>query len=159
MNARRGRNLSNDGSYYASGAAHSKAYVLNRPEIAAILRNRLDFRHIAIEGPLGAGKSRLAERLAVRLDAAPIQDGTENPFLADFYAGRPGAAFQAQLFSLLARHRQQKALQQPDLFNQSTISEYLFTKDKMYACLNLARPRHLSAVAIESAKSTAERTG
>tara|TARA_Y100000780_G_scaffold64117_1_gene56703 strand:- start:2843 stop:3604 length:762 start_codon:yes stop_codon:yes gene_type:complete len=137
VNARRGRNLSNDGSYYASGAAHSKAYVLNRPEIAAILRNRLDFRHIAIEGPLGAGKSRLAERLAVRLDAAPIQDGTENPFLADFYAGRPGAAFQAQLFSLLARHRQQKALQQPDLFNQSTISDYLFTKDKIYACLNL----------------------
>ena len=97
----------------------------------------MDFRHIAIEGPLGAGKSRLAERLAVRLDAAPIQDGTENPFLADFYAGRPGAAFQAQLFSLLARHRQQKQLQQPDLFNQSTICDYLFTKDKIYAYLNL----------------------
>ena len=104
---------------------------------AGILRDGLEFRHIAIEGPLGAGKSRLAERLGVRLDATLVQDETENPFLADFYAGRPGAGFQAQLFSLLARHRQQAALRQTDLFNQSTICDYLFDKDKIYAYLNL----------------------
>ena len=97
----------------------------------------VDFRHIAIEGPVGAGKLALTERLAARLDAAVVLDDTENPFLADFQAGRPGAAFQAQLFSLLARHRQQVTLRQSDLFNRLTISDYLFDKDKIYAYLNL----------------------
>ena len=97
----------------------------------------MDYRHIAIEGPIAVGKCALAERLAARLDAGTMLDDTENPFLADFYAGRPGAAFQAQLFSLLARHRQQVALRQSDLFNRLTISDYLFDKDKIYAHLNL----------------------
>ena len=97
----------------------------------------VDFRHIAIEGPIAVGKCALTERLAARLDAAVLLDDTENPFLADFYAGRPGAAFQAQLFSLLARHRQQVGLRQSDLFNRLTISDYLFDKDKIYAYLNL----------------------
>jgi len=97
----------------------------------------VDFRHIAIEGPIAVGKCALTERLAARLDAAVLLDDAENPFLADFYAGRPGAAFQAQLFSLLARHRQQVTLRQSDLFNRLTISDYLFDKDKIYAYLNL----------------------
>ena len=97
----------------------------------------MDFRHIAVEGPIATGKLALAERLAARLDAAVVLDGTENPFLADFYARRPGAAFQAQLFSLLARHRQQAALRQSDLFNRLTVADYLFDKDKIYAYLNL----------------------
>ena len=97
----------------------------------------MDFRHIAIEGPIAIGKCALTERLAARLDAGVVLDDTENPFLADFYAGRTGAAFQAQLFSLLARHRQQVALRQSDLFNNLTISDYLFDKDKIYAYLNL----------------------
>ena len=66
-----------------------------------------------------------------------LLDETDNPFVADLYSGRLGAAFQAQLFSLLARHRQQAALRQTDLFNQLTISDYLFDKDKIYAYLNL----------------------
>ena len=97
----------------------------------------MDFRHIAIEGPLGVGKSTLADRLGTRLDAAMVLDDAENPFLADFYAGRPGAAFQAQLFFTLARHRQQTALRQSDLFSQVTVSDYLFERDKIYAYLNL----------------------
>ena len=97
----------------------------------------MDFRHIAIEGPIAVGKCALTERLAARLDAGVVLDDTENPFLADFYAGRAGAAFQAQLFSLLARHRQQIGLRQSDLFNHLTISDYLFDKDKIYAHLNL----------------------
>lgn len=97
----------------------------------------MDFRHIAIEGPIAVGKGALTERLAARLDAGVILDDTENPFLADLYAGRTGAAFQAQLFSLLARHRQQIGLRQSDLFNRLTISDYLFDKDKIYAHLNL----------------------
>ena len=97
----------------------------------------LEFRFIAIEGPPGVGKTALAERLAVRLDAASALEETENPFLADFYAGRRGAAFQTQLFFVLSRHRQHAALRQADLFTQVTICDYLFEKDKIYAYLNL----------------------
>lgn len=95
------------------------------------------FRYIAIEGPVGVGKTALADRLAARLDAALVLDEAENPFVADFYGGRPGAAFQAQLFFTLARHRQQTALRQSDLFSQVTICDYLFERDKIYAYLNL----------------------
>jgi len=97
----------------------------------------LHFRYIAIEGPIGAGKTALAERLGARLDANIIREETDNPFLADFYADRPGAALQAQLFYLLTRHRQQTALRQADLFTQTTIADYLFDKDKIFAYLNL----------------------
>jgi deoxyadenosine/deoxycytidine kinase len=97
----------------------------------------LDFRHLAIDGPPAVGKSALADRLGARLDAAVVLDETENPFFADAHAGRPGAAFQAQLFSLLARHRQQQALRQGDLFSQVTICDYLFDRDKIYAYVNL----------------------
>ena len=97
----------------------------------------MDFRYIAIEGPIAVGKCALTQRLVARLDASAVLDETENPFLTDFYAGRGGAAFQAQLFSLLARHRQQVSLRQADLFSQLTISDYLFDKDKIYAYLNL----------------------
>jgi deoxyadenosine/deoxycytidine kinase len=97
----------------------------------------VDFRYIAIEGPAGVGKSLLADRLGARLDATIVLDDTDNPFLADFYAGRPGAAFQAQLFFTLARHRQQVSLRQSDLFSQLTVSDYLFERDKIYAYLNL----------------------
>jgi deoxyadenosine/deoxycytidine kinase len=95
------------------------------------------FRYIAVEGPIGAGKTALAERLATRLDATTVLEDAENPFLADFYADRPGAALQAQLFYLLGRHRQQTMLQQADLFTQTTVSDYLFDKDKIFAYLNL----------------------
>jgi deoxyadenosine/deoxycytidine kinase len=97
----------------------------------------LEFRHIALEGPIGVGKSALAERLAARLDATLVQEDADNPFLADFYADRPGAALQAQLFYLLSRHRQQSTLRQSDLFSQITVSDYLFDRDKIFAYLNL----------------------
>jgi deoxyguanosine kinase len=97
----------------------------------------LPFRYLAIEGPIGAGKTALAERLGTRLDATLVLEESENPFLADFYADRPGAALQVQLFYLLNRHRQQTLLRQADLFSQITISDYLFDKDKIFAYLNL----------------------
>ena len=97
----------------------------------------MQFRHLAIEGPIGAGKTALAERLGTRLDATVVLEETDNPFLADFYADRPGAALQAQLFYLLNRHRQQMALRQADLFSQTTICDYMFDKDKIFAYLNL----------------------
>ena len=98
---------------------------------------RVDFRYLAIEGPPGLGKSALAQRLAARLDAAVILDEGDNPFLGDFYAGRGGAAFQTQLFFTLARHRQLQRLRQGDLFAQTTVCDYVFERDRIYAFTNL----------------------
>ena len=95
------------------------------------------FHYLAIEGPTGVGKTRLAERLASRLEATTILEDTENPFLADFYADRPGAALQAQLFYLLNRHRQLTSKRQADLFLQTIVCDYVFDKDKIFAYLNL----------------------
>jgi len=97
----------------------------------------VDFRYIAVEGPIGAGKTTLTERLGTRLDATIVLEEQENPFLADFYADRPGAALQAQLFYLLNRHRQQTTLRQADLFSQTMVCDYVFDKDKIFAYLNL----------------------
>ena len=97
----------------------------------------MDFRYLAIEGPTGLGKTALAERLGARLDATVVLDETENPFLGGFYGGRPGAAFQTQLFFTLSRHRQQLALRQGDLFSQATVCDYLFDRDRIYAFLTL----------------------
>jgi len=97
----------------------------------------MPFQYLAIEGPIGVGKTSLAERLATRLDASAVLEEAENPFLADFYAGRAGAALQAQLFYLLNRHRQLMTLQQTSLFAQTTLCDYLFDKDKIFAYLNL----------------------
>jgi deoxyguanosine kinase len=95
------------------------------------------FHYLAVEGPIGVGKTRLAERLAHKLDATTILEHVDNPFLADFYADRPGSALQAQLFYLLNRHRQLTGKRQADLFLQTTICDYVFDKDKIFAYLNL----------------------
>ena len=97
----------------------------------------MSFQYIAIDGPVGVGKTSLADRLATRLDATSVLGEGDNPFLADFYAGRPGAALQTQLFYLLNRHRQQVSLRQANLFTQTTIADYLFDRDKIFAYLNL----------------------
>jgi deoxyguanosine kinase len=97
----------------------------------------VDFRYLAIEGPVGVGKTTLAERLATRLDARGVFDDRENPFLVDFYSGRNGAAFQTQLFFTLARHRQLSGLRQRELFNQTTVCDYIFERDRIYAFVSL----------------------
>jgi deoxyguanosine kinase len=97
----------------------------------------VSFRYIAIEGPIGVGKTRLAERLASRIDGTTLLEETDNPFLADFYNERPGAALQAQLFYLLNRHRQLMAMRQADLFQHTVVCDYVFDKDKIFAYLNL----------------------
>ncbi len=95
-------------------------------------------RYIAIEGPIGAGKTALATLLASRfggrLVAEPVD---ENPFLAGFYEDRRKHAFQAQVFFLLSRFQQQQGLFQQDLFSQVTVADYLFAKDRIFAALNL----------------------
>lgn len=97
----------------------------------------MEFRYLAIEGAIGLGKTALATRLGARLEAAVVLDDAENPFVADFYQGRAGAAFQSQLFFTLARHRQLQRLRQGDLFEQITVCDYVFERDRIYAFLNL----------------------
>ena len=96
------------------------------------------FHHISIDGPIGVGKTSVAQRLAERLDArAVIEEWDKNPFLQAFYDGKVGAAFQVELFYVLSRYRQQQSLLQRELFSQFTISDYVFEKSKLFANLNL----------------------
>jgi deoxyguanosine kinase len=91
-----------------------------------------------VEGPVGVGKSTLAHVLAESMGARLIEEvPEENPFLRPYYQDRRKHAFQAQLFFLLSRFRQQQALFQQDLFSRSTVAEYLFARDRIFASLTL----------------------
>jgi deoxyguanosine kinase len=93
-------------------------------------------RFIAIEGPLRVGKSTLARILAQRLHARRIYDSEDNPFLADFYAEKEGAAFRAQMYFLMERQRRvREAL--ADETPGPIISDFLMEKDRIFANLNL----------------------
>jgi deoxyadenosine/deoxycytidine kinase len=97
----------------------------------------MKFRSIAIEGPIGVGKTSFVDRLAGKFDAFKVLEEIENPFLKQFYEDKQGAAFQAQLFFLLSRYRQLQDLSHRDLFHQITVLDYIFPKDKIFAYLNL----------------------
>ena len=97
----------------------------------------MKFRSIAVEGPIGVGKTSFVELLTKKFDAFVVLENLDNPFLQDFYEDKPGAAFQVQLFFLLSRFRQLQELAQRDLFQQITICDYIFPKDKIFAYLNL----------------------
>jgi len=97
----------------------------------------MKFRSIAVEGPIGVGKTSFVELLAKRFDAHKVLEDVNNPFLSDFYEEKPGAPFQAQLFFLLSRFRQLQELPQRDLFGQITLIDYIFPKDKIFAYLTL----------------------
>ncbi|MEO8924201.1 MAG: deoxynucleoside kinase [Caldimonas sp.] len=97
------------------------------------------FRHIAIEGPIGAGKTTLARRLAERIDAElMLERPAENPFLGRFYDDMAGYAFQTQLFFLFQRQKQVQALAQPSMFAQTVVSDFMFEKDALFARLTLS---------------------
>ena len=97
------------------------------------------FRTIAIEGPIGVGKSTLARKLAARLGAdLLLEQADENPFLERFYADMPGYAFQTQLFFLFQRVKQMQAVAQPGMFASHLVSDFLFAKDRLFARLNLS---------------------
>src|ERR1700743_3184438 len=96
-------------------------------------------RYIAIEGPIGVGKTTLTHKLAERLNAKVVlEEFSDNPFLRDFYQDRDRVAFQTQVYFLVARFKQQEELRQDDLFSRSIVSDYLFAKDRIFAYLNLA---------------------
>jgi deoxyguanosine kinase len=93
-------------------------------------------RHIVVEGPIRVGKSTLAKVLAERLHARRIFDCEDNPFLADFYDEKPGAAFRAQMYFLYERHRRLVAAS-PGVDATPIVSDFLFEKDKIFAYINL----------------------
>ena len=97
------------------------------------------FRHIAVEGPIGAGKTSLARRLADRLGAEMLlEQPGENPFLARFYQDMARYALPTQLFFLFQRARQLEALAQPDMFGRPTVTDFLLDKDPLFARITLS---------------------
>lgn len=95
-------------------------------------------KYIALEGPIGVGKTSLAEILSRKLQARLVLERVEeNPFLAEFYQDVRGRAFQTQIFFLLSRYRQQQEIRQPDLFQKGLVTDYLFVKDRIFANLTL----------------------
>lgn len=98
----------------------------------------LHHKYIAIEGPIGVGKTSLADILAKKLNARLVLEGAvENPFITDFYKDIQKHAFQTQMFFLLSRFKQQQDLAQSDLFQQGIVSDYVFAKDRIFANLTL----------------------
>jgi deoxyguanosine kinase len=97
------------------------------------------FRHIAVEGPIGAGKTSLARRLAERLGAELLlEQPGDNPFLARFYQDMARYALPTQLFFLFQRARQLAPLAQPDMFGRPTIADFLLDKDPLFARITLS---------------------
>jgi len=96
-------------------------------------------RHIAIEGPIGAGKSTLASLLAPPLGAELVLERPhENPFLKDFYVDGPRYAFQTQLFFLFQRVELTRSLAQPGMFAPLVVSDFTLDKDRLFARLTLS---------------------
>src|SRR5512143_2662854 len=94
-------------------------------------------RYIAIEGPIRVGKSTLARIIAERLHGQQIIEPDANPFLKPFYDNDPGAAFQAQLWFLVRRFEQLKALDMKAHARRAIVADYIFEKDKLFAFLNV----------------------
>ena len=96
-------------------------------------------RYIAVEGPIGVGKTTLAKALCKHLNARLVlEEFDENPFLREFYRDKDRVAFQTQIYFLLTRFKQQESVLQQDLFSRAIVSDYLFAKDRIFAYLNLA---------------------
>jgi deoxyguanosine kinase len=95
-------------------------------------------RYIAVEGPIGVGKTTLARMLATALDGDLLLERTEdNPFLEKFYQDRRRYALQTQLFFLVNRYQLQKDLNQLGLFQRIIISDHVFDRDRIFAHINL----------------------
>ena len=96
------------------------------------------FKYIVVEGPIGAGKTSLTQKLAEKLGATTLlENASDNPFLPKFYQEPKRYALPTQLHFLFERTRQLRDLAQGDLFNSGTVSDFLLDKDMLFARLNL----------------------
>ena len=96
--------------------------------------NGSGIRYIAVEGNIGAGKTTVARLLAEETGSRLfLEEVDDNPFIEKFYGDMGGYAFQAQIFFLLNRYRQQTEIAQQDLFTDLMVADYLFAKDRIYA--------------------------
>lgn len=97
------------------------------------------FRYLAVDGPIGVGKTTLVEMLAARYEGVKMLEDAENPFLPEFYQDRPGVGFQTEIYFLLTRYKQQiDTVQQQELFQRLLLADYTFPKNRIFAYLNLA---------------------
>jgi len=95
--------------------------------------------YIAVEGPIGVGKTTLSELLSRHFNGRLILELAEdNPFLNDFYRDRNRFAFQTQLYFLMSRYKQQEEFIHHDLFSETIVADYLFAKDRIFANINLS---------------------
>lgn len=102
------------------------------------LRGRMPQPYIAVEGPIGVGKTTLAKRLAALFDyQLLLEDAHENPFLTKFYENRRQNALATQLFFLFQRVQKMDDLKQQDLFKPLRIADFLIDKDPIFAEVNL----------------------
>jgi deoxyadenosine/deoxycytidine kinase len=96
------------------------------------------YRYIAVEGPIGAGKTSLARKLAERSgSAALLENPDSNPFLPGFYQDSARYALPTQLFFLFQRLNQVRELDQADLFRRITVADFILDKDPLFARLTL----------------------
>lgn len=101
------------------------------------MADSLPYRFLAVDGPIGVGKTSLVDRLVRKFEAVKVLEDVENPFLPDFYQDKSGAAFQTQMYFLLSRFKQQQEIVQQELFQRLVISDYTFQKDRIFAYLTL----------------------
>lgn len=94
--------------------------------------------YIAIEGPIGVGKTTLAKKLAQSLQGELLLEGaSENPFLEKFYQDPKSGALPAQLFFLFQRTQQLKELIQTDMFINNRVADFMMEKDRLFAQVTL----------------------
>lgn len=105
----------------------------------SLIEGRTVPQFIAVEGPIGIGKTTLAKRLASCFNyEILLERAEENPFLAQFYKNRHQNALATQLFFLFQRAQQIQDMRQQDLFSPVRVADFLMEKDKLFARVNLS---------------------
>ena len=95
-------------------------------------------KYIVIEGPIGVGKTSLANKLSLEWDAELILENVDdNPFLSKFYKNQREVSLQTQLYFLLTRTRQVQSFKQQDIFAKTRVSDFMLQKDRLFAQVTL----------------------